>query len=621
MRHYLPAAALALAFAACSDDYDDSALWDAVNGNTQRIEALEAWQAEVNNNIAALQQLLNTNDMITAVTPVTMGGETVGYTLSFLHSDPVTIYNGTQGEKGEAGDTPQIGLTQGEDGNWYWTPNGGLMSDAEGNPIRANGEDGEDGEDGTDGDEGPQGPAGADAPTPEIKLGKNFPTGTEIDGEPVDATAWYLSVDEGETWHRVSGEDGKDGDSIFSGKPELSDDESYYIFTLSNGTEIKVSRYQDITLTFGNIDINTPIAVNNKEGLSIRYTVTGMDNAIVTAIPTDNSWTASVSDNILTVKAGTETECNLLVTATDNKGGSVSYTLSLYICDIDADGNYTVYNTTGMQAWATAARSELNTNCTLAADINLTGEWTPIGPDNWHQYTGTFNGDGHTISGLTVTGSDEYAGLFGVIGENGTVKNLKLTEVNIKGISKVGTVAGYNHGTITGCSAAGIVTGNSLVGGIIGIQNKGTIIGCHSSATVEGNGYVGGVVGYMETFTMTAIIACSSTGDVEAKKEYAGGVVGYIMNGTITACYATGKVTGSRYTGGVAGFNSSGTITACYWSGENTTGVGRGNTSGTTKVTDGNWTEAMNAMNTALSDTGWRYVRGTNGLPILERNQ
>ena len=220
-----------------------------------------------------------------------------------------------------------------------------------------------------------------------------------------------------------------------------------------------------------------------------------------------------------------------------------------------------------------------------------------------------------------MTGSDEYAGLFGVIDENGTVKNLKLNEVNIKGISKVGTVAGYNHGTITGCSAAGIVTGNSRVGGIIGIQNKGTIIDCHSSATVEGNGYVGGVVGYMETFTMTAIIACSSTGDVEAKKEYAGGVVGYIMNGTITACYATGKVTGSRYTGGVAGFNSSGTITACYWSGENTTGVGRGNTSGTTKVTDGNWTKAMNAMNTALSGTGWRYVLGTNGLPVLEKNQ
>ena len=370
MRHYLPAAALALAFAACSDDYDDSALWDAVNGNTQRIEALEAWQAEVNNNIAALQQLLNTNDMITAVTPVTMGGETVGYTLSFLHSDPVTIYNGTQGEKGEAGDTPQIGLTQGEDGNWYWTLNGELMTNAEGNPIRANGEDGEDG---TDGDEGPQGPAGADAPTPEIKLGKNVTGDVETDNGDIIDDAWYLSVDEGATWYRVSGTDGKDGDSIFSGKPELSDDESYYIFTLSNGTEIKVSRYQDITLTFGNIDINTPIAVNNKEGLSIRYTVTGMDNAIVTAIPTDNSWTASESDDNLTVKAGTETECDLLVTATDNKGGSVSYTLSLYICDIDEDGSYTVYNATGLQAWATAAQSNLSTNCTLADDIDLTG--------------------------------------------------------------------------------------------------------------------------------------------------------------------------------------------------------------------------------------------------------
>ena len=75
MKHYVSAAVLALAFAACSDDYDDSALWDAVNDNTERIEALEAWQDEVNGNIAALQQLLNTTDYITSVTPLTENGE------------------------------------------------------------------------------------------------------------------------------------------------------------------------------------------------------------------------------------------------------------------------------------------------------------------------------------------------------------------------------------------------------------------------------------------------------------------------------------------------------------------------------------------------------------------
>ena len=153
--------ACALTFTAC-DDYDDTALWEQVNDNTSRIEALEQWQNEVNNNIAALQQLLNTNDMITSVTPVTLGGEVTGYTIAFLHSDPITIYHGEKGEDGADGSTPQIGLTRQEDGNWYWTLNGSLMTDAEGNPIRANGEDGKDGEDGQDGEDGADGDDGED---------------------------------------------------------------------------------------------------------------------------------------------------------------------------------------------------------------------------------------------------------------------------------------------------------------------------------------------------------------------------------------------------------------------------------------------------------------------------
>ena len=163
-KHYLSVAAVALALAAC-DDYDDTALWNQVNDNTSRIEALEQWQDEVNNNIAALQQLLNTNDMITSVTPVTLGGEVTGYTIAFLHSDPITIYHGDKGDKGDQGEqgeqgiqgepgkdgadgadgsdgsdgyTPQIGLTQQTDGNWYWTLDGELMLDPNGDPIRAN---------------------------------------------------------------------------------------------------------------------------------------------------------------------------------------------------------------------------------------------------------------------------------------------------------------------------------------------------------------------------------------------------------------------------------------------------------------------------------------------------
>lgn len=127
------------------DDYDDTALWQQVNDNTGRIEALEAWQNQMNNNIAAIQQLLNTQDYITSVTPVVLSGETVGYTIEFAKSPSITIYNG---EKGDKGDTPQIGITQESDGNWYWTLNGELMLDPQGNPIRANGEKGDKGEPG-----------------------------------------------------------------------------------------------------------------------------------------------------------------------------------------------------------------------------------------------------------------------------------------------------------------------------------------------------------------------------------------------------------------------------------------------------------------------------------------
>ena len=155
-------AAACLALGACSDDYDDSALWEAVNDHENRIESLEQWQEQANNNIAALQQLISTTDYITSVTPVMQGGEEVGYTITFLHSDPITIYHGKQGAQGADGKTPQISIVQGEDGNWYWTLNGQQLTDDEGNPIRANGLDGQDGEDGQPGAPGQDGEDGED---------------------------------------------------------------------------------------------------------------------------------------------------------------------------------------------------------------------------------------------------------------------------------------------------------------------------------------------------------------------------------------------------------------------------------------------------------------------------
>ena len=136
-----------------------------------------------------------------------------------------------------------------------------------------------------------------------------------------------------------------------------------------------------------------------------------------------------------------------------------------------------------------------NLNCTLAADIDLTGQdWTPI-----QSYAGTFDGDGNTITGLNIdqsTGSN--VGLFASIAEGGTVKNLTLDNVGITAGSNVGAITGQNWGTIENCSVSGNVIGssvNSYIGGIVGQHYGGTITDCHSSATVEGITYIGGIAG------------------------------------------------------------------------------------------------------------------------------
>ncbi len=313
----------------------------------------------------------------------------------------------------------------------------------------------------------------------------------------------------------------------------------------------------------------------------------------------------------------------------------------------DGNGNYTVTTADGLKAVANIANNDnLGINITLTADITLTGEWTPIGTAWNNSYTGTFDGGGHTITGLTMTGSDEYAGLFGYIGSGGTVKNVKLENVQITSdnqYANVGGVAGYSRGNIENCSVSGSVSGNrnsdgtdNCVGGVVGQQYGGTITECTSSAIVDGTNEVGGVVGL--TNYGATLTACYATGNVTVTGDgtgsiYVGGVTGDNALGSLTACYhATGDVTGaSGSTGGVVGRNfkdsmiGGGIITACYWNGTVTDGNGIGYdmtyTGETTKVTDGDWTEAMKVMNEKLSDTGWLYVPGPDGLPVLEKKQ
>ncbi len=334
--------------------------------------------------------------MITSVTPVKVGDEVTGYTISFLYSDPITIYNGTQGE---AGDTPQIGLTQDEAGDWYWTLNGELMTDADGNPIRANGEDGKDGQDGADGEDGQDGADGSDgrpgstgrpgtpAPTPQIKLGSALTSGTYygIDGTQQtapDTGAWYLSVDNGASWYRISGENassgssgstgaqgpagpagpqgpqGEKGDSFFAEAPELSEDGSHYIFTLADNTTISVPAYQSITIGEGTGTLT--VAANGTSNITLTldedYTaivaqITPEDDNTAIATRADNGWSVEATLNdgtaTITVTAPASGKALLDVSLIRADGSKVTASRVLQAVNFITTENSTNINGTG----------------------------------------------------------------------------------------------------------------------------------------------------------------------------------------------------------------------------------------------------------------------------------
>ena len=305
-----------------------------------------------------------------------------------------------------------------------------------------------------------------------------------------------------------------------------------------------------------------------------------------------------------------------------------------YIYDSNTK-TYTVYNANGLMNIAELVNGgKSDINITLDTDIDLTGkDWTPIGTDYDNSYKGTFDGGGHTITGLTFTTNDEYAGLFGWLNRAGTVKNVVMEGVQITSNQiyggSIGGVAGYSWGTIENCSVSGSVSGTVYVGGVVGAQIGGSITGCSSSATVKGTVDVGGVAG--QTNSSATLTACYATGNVtieiNPKKNIAGGsLVGMNAGSSLLACYATGNVTstgsstGKVHIGGFLGNNYT-TVTAGYWKNNHEQGIGYNREStGATKV-DGSvvtWQKAVDAMNTALQNAGsrWRYeLKGA--LPTL----
>ena len=394
----------------------------------------------------------------------------------------------------------------------------------------------------------------------------------------------------------------------------------------------------------------TIVLTDYTEGLaSVRLTGLSTENGNPDKItPYDkgsNTYTAIVAPQ--SVAAGTafitctftngKTFVYKMKNATDwQAGGEYTYTVSLAAAKdlgytIESNGSYTVYNADGLLNVAKLVNGgKTDINITLDKNIDLTGKgWTPIGTSFDNSYKGTFDGGGHTITGLTVTTNDQFVGLFGYLNRAGTVKNVVMEGIQITSnhmFGCTGGVVGYSWGTIENCSVSGSVSGTDCVGGVVGSQKAGSIIGCCTSATVKGTHYVGGVAGE-KWGTMTA---CYATGNVtleiaSQKNLYGGGVVGLNGGSRVLACYATGNVTstgsstGNVHIGGLFG-DSYTTVTACYWKNNQERGYKTAPESTKVDGTYVTWQKAVDAMNTALQNAGseWRYE--LNGaLPTLRK--
>ena len=324
--------------------------------------------------------------------------------------------------------------------------------------------------------------------------------------------------------------------------------------------------------------------------------------------------------------------------ATDwQAGGEYTYTVSLAAAKdlgytIESNGSYTVYNADGLLNVAELVNGgKTDINITLDKNIDLTGkDWTPIGTSFDNSYTGTFDGGGHTITGLTFTTNDKYAGLFGRLNKAGTVKNVVMEGVQITSNQiyggSIGGVVGYSWGTIENCSVSGSVSGTNCVGGVVGSQKAGSIIGCSSSAIVKGTRYVGGVAGE-KWGTMTACYAIGDvTLEIDSQRDLSGGgLVGFNGGNGVLACYATGNVTstgsstGNVHIFGLLGDNYT-TVTACYWKNNQERGYKTAPESTKVDGTYVTWQKAVDAMNRALQNAGseWRYeLKGA--LPTLRK--
>lgn len=251
-------AMLDLTFYSCKTDTDD--LWDSIHQLDERVVALEEMCKQMNGNIGSLQVLvsaLQNNNSVTAVIPVKQGDKTIGYTISFAKGDPITIYHGAKGEQGDKGDdgtTPIIGVKRHTDGTHYWTLNGDWLRDNSGKMIKAEGKDG------TDGEQGGQGSPGI---TPQLKIENGY---------------WWVSYGNDSQWTKLDKAILDSGESIFK---KVAQDSKYAYFTLKDGTVITIQKYQKLSITFAEGD---ELKFDANETKTVHYTIKSEGNMNVVKV-------------------------------------------------------------------------------------------------------------------------------------------------------------------------------------------------------------------------------------------------------------------------------------------------------------------------------------------------
>ena len=614
-----------LIIAGCSKPFDDSEIWDKLDEYESRIVKLEEVCKQTNTNISSLQAIVNAileKDYVNDVTPITKDGVTIGYTITFTKSEPITIYHGTDGS------TPAIGVGQDYDGNYYWTLNGDWLTNAEGNRIKVQGNDGI---------------------SPQLKIENDY---------------WYVSYDNGATWNMLDKATGENGDAFFE---SVSFDDEKVSFVLKDGTIIDIPRHvaKELDIVFEKTE---NIFCEPNSSTTLEFAITGGDVAQIHTIG-ENGWTGEIeidneshSGRIIIYAPEASVSGKILIFATDTFGHLIMKSLTftdklletptLSYNMIKAGGDFEVEVTTNLKyqiiipsdatSWVShkstrAVRNETlcfrvsANNNTLGRSCEITiksndnsivktimvyqegdkyysrgsgtktdpyivetiGQWenlsimvanrnsfrntyfklgdnldfrnasiSPIGTEST-AFSGIFDGNGHCIKNAKISGS-KFLGLFGNI-KNAVIQNFKIETITVSGSSYMGILSGYtSESTIKEISISGKIGSGSYIGGITGYADNSTIDCCKNDAWVGNTSsrYIGGITGYAN---ISNISNCYNSGELFGT-DCMGGIVGYLTEfSSVKNCQNGAQIMQNDLyscTGGIVGYNC-GAIYAC----------------------------------------------------------